>query len=148
MKKVLLLAAIVFLCLSSFAQKSAQSIKYEGVLAQAITQERFNKLQAESPSKLVATYYEITRFCYVSNQLPENTRMMGDLCDFVSPDQTCDDASVVTSTKQLNPRKYTLSQDEVRYTAYAVGSTGYYAIVYPLSVYQKNYTAFLKEYGF
>lgn len=134
--------------MSAFAQKSVQSIKYEGALAQAITQERFNKLQAESPSKLVATYYEITRFCYVSNQLPENARVMSDLCNFLSPGQVCDDATTVTATKQLNARKYTLSQDEVRYTAYPIGNTGYYAIVYPTGVYQKNYRAFMKEYGF
>ena len=131
-----------------FAQKSVQSIKYEGALAQAITQERYNRLLSESPSKLVATYYEITKFCYVSNQLPENTRVMGDLCDFVAPGQVCDDASAITSTKQINRFKYTMDRDEVRYTAYAIGNTGHYAIVYPTGIYQKNYTAFLKEYGF
>ena len=134
--------------MSAFAQKSAQSIKYEGALAQAITQERFNKLQRESPSKLVATYYEVTQFCYVSNQLPESARVMGDFCDFVSSDHACDDAATVVSTKQINPRKYTMTRDDIRYNAYAIGSTGYYVIVYPTDIYQKNYTAFMKEYGF
>ena len=134
--------------MSAFAQKSAQSIKYEGALAQAITQERFNKLQRESPSKLVATYYEVTQFCYVSNQLPESARVMGDFCDFVSSDQACDDAATVVSTKQINPRKYTMTRDDIRYNAYAIGSTGYYVIVYPTDIYQKNYTTFMKEYGF
>lgn len=148
MKKITLLAAIICLCMSAFAQKSVQSIKYEGALAQAITQERFNKLQSESPSKLVATYYEVTRFCYVSNQLPESTRVMGDLCNYVSPGQVCDDAATAVSTKQINRFKYAMERDEVRYTAYAIGDTGYYAIVYPTGIYQKNYTAFMKEYGF
>lgn len=131
-----------------FAQKSVQSIKYEGALAQAISQERYNRLQAESPSKLVATYYEVTQYCYVSDQLPENVRVMGSLCDFVAPDNTCDDASSVVAAKQLNRHKYMMQQDEVRYTAYAIGSTGYYAIVYPVDTYTKNYIAFMKEYGF
>lgn len=131
-----------------FAQKSVQSIKYEGALAQAISQERFNRLQTESPSKLVATYYEVTQFCYVSNQLPDNARMLGDFCEHVSADQTCDDAATVANTKVFNHRKYALSQDDFRYNAYAIGSTGYYVIVYPADVYQKNYISFMKEYGF
>ena len=136
------------MCLNIFAQKSVQSIKYEGVLAQAITQERYDKLLRESPSKLVATYYEVTRFCYVSNQLPEDARMMGDFCNYVSPDQVCDDAATVTSTKQINPRKYTMTRDEFRYNVYAIGDSGYYVIVYPANIYQKNYATFMKEYGF
>ena len=148
MKKILLLAAIISLCLSSFAQKSVQSIRYEGALAQAITQERYNRLLSESPSKLVATYYEVTKFCYVSNQLPESVRVMGDFCDFVSPNEACDDAATVASTKQINPRKYTMTRDDIRYNAYTIGSTGYYVIVYPSDVYTKNYSAFMKEYGF
>lgn len=131
-----------------FAQKSARSIRYEGVLAQTITQERYDRLQRESPSKLVATYYEATRFCYVSNQLPENTRVMGDICNFVSPGKACDEASAVVTAGEINHYKYVMERDEVRYTAYAIGSTGYYAIVYPTGIYQKNYTAFMKEYGF
>ena len=131
-----------------FAQKNVQSIKYEGALAQAISQERYNLLKAESPSKLVATYYETTQYCYVSNQLPENVRVMGELCDFVVPGNSCDDASAIVAAKQLNRHKYTMGQDEVRYSAYAIGSTGYYAIVYPIDTYKKNYVAFMKEYGF
>lgn len=148
MKKIILLAATICLCMNIFAQKSANSIKYEGALAQAITQERYNKLLSESPSKLVATYYEVTKFCYVSNQLPESARVMGDLCDYISPNEVCDDAATVTGTKQINPRKYTMTRDDIRYNAYAVGSTGYYVIVYPSDVYRKNYSAFMKEYGF
>lgn len=148
MKKILLLTATICLCVNVFAQKSVQSIKYEGVLAQVITQDRYDKLQRESPAKLVATYYEATRFCYVSDKLPENARVMGDLCDFVSTNEVCDNAATVVSTKQLNPRKYTMVRDEVLYNAYAIGNTGFYAIVYPAGVYAKNYNAFMKEYGF
>ena len=147
MKKILLLATAIVLCLNVFAQKSVQSIKYEGALAQAISQERFTRLQTESPSKLVATYYEVTRFCYVSDKLPENTRVMGDICDYVSPGEVCD-AADIAANKQFNRKKYVMEQDEVRYTAYAIGSTGYYAIVYPTGEYLKNYTSFMKEYGF
>lgn len=148
MKRILLLTAIICLSVNIFAQKSAQSIKYEGVLAQVITQDRYDKLQRESPAKLVATYYEATRFCYVSDKLPENARVMGDLCDFISPNEVCDNASAVVATQQLNHRKYTMVRDEVLYNAYAIGNTGFYAIVYPMGVYAKNYNAFMKEYGF
>ena len=148
MKKILLLATAIVLCLNVFAQKSVQSIKYEGALAQAISQERFTLLQTESPSKLVATYYETTQFCYIANSLPVNVRVMGELCDFVCTGETCDDASSVIAIKQINRHKYMLEQDEIRYTAYAIGSTGYYAIVYPTGEYLKNYASFMKEYGF
>lgn len=134
--------------MSVFAQKSVKTIKYEGALTEVISQERYDLLQAESPSKLVATYYEATQYCYVSNKLPENVRVMGDLCYFVTPDNICDNASAVVAAKQLNRHKYLMEQDEVRYTAYALGDTGYYAIVYPTGEYTKNYTAFMKEYGF
>ena len=73
---------------------------------------------------------------------------MGDFCDFVSPNEACDDAATVASTKQINPRKYTMTRDDIRYNAYTIGSTGYYVIVYPSDVYTKNYSAFMKEYGF
>ena len=148
MKKILLLATAIVLCMNVFAQKNVQSIKYEGLLAQTITQERFNRLQNESPSKLLDTYFDVTHFCYVSNQLPENARVMGDFCDFVSQNEVCDDATAVVAAKQLNHRKYAMVRDEVRYNAYAIGNTGYYAIVSPIGVYQKNYKAFMKEYGF
>lgn len=136
------------MCLSTFAQKSVLDIKYEGALAQAISQERFNKLQSESPSKLVATYYEVTQYCYVSNQLPENVRLMGDFCGYTTSNHVCDDAETVASTKQFYHRNYEMTQDEVRYTAYSIGSTGYYVIVYPVDIYTRNYVAFMKGYGF
>ena len=148
MKKIILLAATICLCMNVFAQKNVQSIKYEGALAQAITQERYNRLMNESPSKLLDTYFDANHYCYISNQLPDNARMLGDFCEYISADQTCDDAATVANTKVFNHRKYALAQDDFRYNAYAIGSTGYYVIVYPTDVYQKNYRAFMKEYGF
>lgn len=148
MKKIILLAATICLCMNVFAQKNVQSIKYEGALAQAITQERYNRLMNESPSKLLDTYFDANHYCYISNQLPENARMMGDVCNYVSPDQVCDDASTVVSTKLINHHKYAMIRDEAVYNAYAIGNTGYYVIVNPVDVYQRNYRAFMKEYGF
>lgn len=148
MKKIVILTAVICLCISAFAQKSVQSIKYEGVLAQAITQERYNKLMTQSPSKLLDTYYDVTGFCYVTNQLPENAVVMGDICSCISPNENCDDASTVATSKQINHRKYAMQREEVRYVAYTLGNTGSYVVVYPLGVYQKNRNAFMKEYGY
>ena len=138
----------ICLCMSVFAQKSVKSIRYEGVLAQVITPERYDVLLNETPSKLVATYYEATQFCYVSNKLPENVRMMGDICNYVAEDKVCDEASAVVAAGAINRFNYNMDRDEIRYSAYAISNTGYYAIVYPTEVYTKNYVAFMKEYGF
>ena len=148
MKRIFLLLTIICLCISVFAQKSVKSIRYEGVLAQVITQERYDLLLNESPSKLVATYYEATQFCYVSKHLPENVRMMGDICNYVAKDKVCDDAGAVVAAGAVNRFNYNMDRDEIRYSAYAIGNTGYYAIVYPTGIYVKNYNAFMKEYGF
>lgn len=148
MKKILLLATAIILCFSTFAQKTAQSIRYEGMLAQVISQERFTRLQNETPSKLVATYFEVTQFCYVSDKLPEGSRMMGDICDYLSPNEVCDNAAAVVAAGEINHYKYTFDRDEVRYTAYAIGSTGYYAILSPQGEYNKKRIDFMKQYGF
>ena len=137
------------LCLfaGAFAQKDVHSIKYEGALTQYMSQKDYDLIMQYSPAKLVAIYYEATHFCYIDNKLPENTRSMGELCDAVIEGNTCDKAEEIVGTKQILPKKYLLRQDEVRYSAYSIGSTGYYVIVYPVSVYENGYKKMLKEYG-
>ena len=148
MKKSLILMISICLCLNVFAQKKAENIKYEGVITQIETQENFMRMQIETPSKLVATYYEVTRFCYISDQLPTNVQIQGDICNFLSPKQVCDDAATLVSTKQINPRKYTMKMEKGKYNAYTIGNSGYYVIVYPEDEFVKNRIAFMKEYGF
>ena len=148
MKKIAILTASILMCLSTFAQKDLSSIKYEGALTLFITQSEYNLLLQNHSFKLVNEYYSATHFCYIDNKLPEVVRNMGDLCDYVSEGNTCDDAQALISSKQIYYDKYRLERDEVRYTAYAIGSTGYYVIVYPMDVYHKGYQMIMKEYGF
>ena len=136
------------MCISTFAQKDLSSIKYEGALTLFITQGEYNILLQNKSPKLIYEYYSATNFCYIDNKLPENVRMMGDICDMVSEGNVCDDAQVLISRKQIYYNKYRLDRDEVRYSAYPIGSTGYYVIVYPNSVYQSGYKKMMKEYGF
>lgn len=152
MKKIFLLVISICLCFSVFAQKNAlksvESIKYEGVITQVETPENFIRLQVESPSKLLAVYYEMTHFCYISDKLPENAQVKGELCNFVSPSTTCDDANTLISTKEINHRKYRMVPGIDTYNAYAIGNSGYYVIVYPKDVIAKGRIAFMKEYGY
>lgn len=148
MKKIAILVASIFMCISTFAQKDLSSIKYEGALTLFITQSEYNLLLQNHSFKLVAEYYSATHFCYIDNKLPENVRNMGDLCDAVSEGNVCDDAQTLISSKQIYYDKYRMERDEVRYSAYAIGSTGYYVIVYPMDIYHKGYQKMLKEYGF
>ena len=147
MKKITLLAAIVCLCMSVFAQKDIRSIKYEGALPLFITQSEYDLLLRESPMKLFTSYYEATQFCYIDNKLPENTRLMGDLCEYISDGNVCDAADELVRSKQIYHSKYRMEYDELRYSAYGIGSTGYYVIVYPYTVYESRYQAMRKEYG-
>ena len=148
MKKIITLALGLCICMGAFAQKDIHTIKYEGALKLFITQGEYDLLLRESPFKLVSVYYETTQFCYIDNKLPENVRKMGDLCDYVSEGNVCDDANELVSSKQIYYNKYRVEQDEVRYSAYSIGSTGYYVIVYPFGVYQDGRRKMLKEYGF
>lgn len=147
MKKITLLTAIICLCISVFAQKDIHSIKYEGTLTQFITQSEYDLLLHESPMKLFTYYYEATQFCYIDNKVPANTRLMGDLCEYISDGNDCDAAEELVSSKQIYHSKYRMEYDELRYSAYAIGSTGYYVIVYPHNVYEDRYKAMRKEYG-
>ena len=147
MKKLILLSVCICMGISVFAQKNVRSIKYEGALTFFISQSEYDLLMRESPTKLVNCYYEATRFCYIDNKLPENTRVMGDLCDVVSEGNVCDDANELVSSKQIYHSKYRLEFDELRYSAYAIGSTGYYVIVYPYGDYRDGYKKIMKEYG-
>ncbi|MBP5557582.1 MAG: hypothetical protein J6X65_07775 [Bacteroidales bacterium] len=147
MKKITLLAAIVCLCMSVFAQKDIRSIKYEGALPLFITQSEYDLLLRESPMKLFNYYYEATQFCYIDNKVPVNTRLMGDLCEYISDGNVCDAADELVSSKQIYHSKYRMEYDELRYSAYAIGTTGYYVIVYPHNVYEDRYQAMRKEYG-
>lgn len=147
MKKITLFTAIICLCMSTFAQKDIRSIKYEGTLTLFIPQSEYDLLLRESPMKLFTTYYEATQFCYIDNKVPVGTRMMGDLCDVVSEGNDCDDVNELVSSKQIYHSKYRMESDELRYTAYSIGSTGYYVIVYPFSEYQSRYQKMRKEYG-
>ena len=148
MKKIIItLAVSLCMFMSAFAQKDYHSIKYEGALTFFISQSEYELLLSQSPLKLVTYYYEATHFCYIDNKLPENVRTMGDLCDFVSEGNTCDDAQELIRSKQIYFDKYRMEYDELRYSAYSIGDTGYYVIVYPFDVYQKGYKKMLKEYG-
>ena len=131
-----------------FAQKSIESIRYEGILQDAMTQSYYDEISHYSPTKLLEIYYDLTHFCYIENQLPANCAVMGDLCNFVSPDQECDDESVLVSTKMVNHRKYALPQEDSRYCAFSIGTSGYYVIVVPVEKYVKQKAAFFKEYGY
>ena len=148
MKKSFILMISICLCLNVFAQKKVENIQYEGVITQVESYENFMRMQIETPSKLVATYYEVTQFCYISNQLPANVQVQGDICNFLSPKQVCDDAATLIRTKQINPRKYTMKMEKGKYNAYTIGNSGYYVIVYPEDEFVKNRIAFMKEYGF
>lgn len=147
MKKIIIFTAVICLCLSVFAQKDIHTIKYEGQITLFIPQSEYDILLQNSPMKLVSVYYETTHFCYIDNKVPENTRMMGELCDIISEGNTCDDEQTLISKKMIYQDKYRMERDEVRYNAYAIGSTGYYVIVYPLDVFQRGYKKIMKEYG-
>lgn len=147
MKKIILLTMSLCLFAGAFAQKDIHSIKYEGALTFFIPQSEYDLLLRESPMKLFTTYYEATQFCYIDNKVPVGTRMMGDLCEYISEGNVCDDANELVSSKQIYYSKYAMEYDELRYSAYAIGTTGYYVIVYPHSVYESRYKAMKKEYG-
>lgn len=151
MKRILFLGMTFCFAFNLFAQKAPQSveaIKYEGVITQIITLERFNTLQVEVPSKLLDIYYNTYHFCYISDQLPEGAEVKGDYCHFICEGQTCDDAQSLISSQQINHRKYAFPQGENQVYAYTLGSSGYYIIVNSVEEYKRNYAAFMKQYGF
>ena len=148
MKKISFLFLMICFVMSAFAQQNIQSIAYEGLIAKAISQEEFNKLKAEAPSKLADLYLDLTHFCYVSDQVPAGSRNLGDYCDYVSPGQTCDNAASIVSSRQFNHRKYASPTDEVVYNVLNIGNTGYYVVILPTPERTKKIREGMKKFGF
>lgn len=147
MRKLLLLCAFGCCSVIMFAQQNKEKVQYDPFLYEVLSPERFAEYQQNEPSKLLDINYDLIGFCYIDNKVPDNSLIIGDICEVVSPGQVCDAAQQLVDSKRINRRKYALSQDEYGYTLYSIGSTGYYVIVYPQSVFVKNKAAYMQKYA-
>lgn len=147
MKKITLLAAIVCLCMSVFAQQNNSSMKYDRLLYQTLSAEEIAKLEKDAPSKLADINFDLTHLCYVDAQLPETYIMANDISTYVSPDKTCDIAEIVAS-KRINRFHYALPSDDTRYTVCPVGNTGFYVIILPHNEFLKQKREYMKKMGY
>jgi hypothetical protein len=147
MKKVTLVAAIVCLCMSIFAQQNNSSMKYDRLLYQTLSAEEIAKLEKDAPSKLADINFDLTHLCYVDAQLPETYIMANDISTYVSPDKTCDIAEIVAS-KRINRFHYALPSDDTRYTVCPVGNTGFYVIILPHNEFLKQKREYMKKMGY
>lgn len=145
MKKILLTTAIFCLSLWSFAQ--TEKVQYDPFIYEVLSPERFAEYEHSLPSKLLSINYDLIGFCYISNEIPANSTIVGEVCEYVAAGQYCDGAEDLVSTKRINRRNYTFPQDENQYNLYRIGATGYYVIVYPTTVFLKNKAAYMKKYG-
>ena len=147
MKKITLLAVIVCLCMSVFAQQNNSSMKYDRLLYQTLSAEEIAKLEKDAPSKLADINFDLTHLCYVDAQLPETYIMANDISTYVSPDKTCDIAEIVAS-KRINRFHYALPSDDTRYTVCPVGNTGFYVIILPHNEFLKQKREYMKKMGY
>jgi hypothetical protein len=144
MKKILLMSALI--CLSAWSFAQIEKVTYDPFIYEVLSSDKIAEYEHYSPSKLLDINYDLIGFCYISNEVPANSNVIGEVCDFVSPDKYCDPADELISTKRINHRNYSFSQDENSYNLFRIGTTGYYVIVYPSAVFLKNKAAYMKKY--
>lgn len=147
MKKATLFIAFIGLTLCTFAQQGNSAMKYDRMLYQMLSEEEIAKLETEAPSKLADINCDLTLFCYVDTQLPDNYIMANEISTYVSPDRTCNIAEIVAS-KKINRFYYVLPSDKTRYTVCPVGNTGYYVIILPTDEFLKQKREQMKKMGF
>lgn len=147
MKKIALLTAVICLCMSSFAQKTAAQMQYDPMLYQMVPADQIERMLEDAPSKLADINFDLTHFAYVDSNLPADCIMMNEICTYVSPDKTCSDAEILSS-KKFNRFYYAIPTDPTRYEAFPIGNSGFYVIVLPSDEFAKQKREYMRKLGY
>jgi len=147
MKKNIIIFLLLFPLVGLMAQKSPKEIIPDSLLYETFSKSELIKLQQEAPDKLLELNFGVTGFCYISDQKPANSQMLGDICKFVSPNKSCDINKMI-SAKRINSLNYSLPQDLEKYNVFTIGNSSYYVIVYPAPVFMQNKISYIKQFGY
>jgi len=129
------------------AQKGPKEVTPDSLLYESFSKSELIKLQQEAPDKLLELNFGVTGFCYISDQKPANSQILGDICNFVSPGKICDINKIIL-TKRINSLNYSLPQDPEKYNVFTMGNSSYFVIVYPAPVFMQNKISYIKQFGF
>jgi hypothetical protein len=147
MKKTIILFLLLCPLIGLMAQKSQKEITPDSLLYEAFSKAELIKLQQEAPDKLLELNFGVTGFCYISDQKPANSQILGDICKFISPGKSCDINKMI-ATKKINSLNYSLPQDLEKYNVFTIGNSNYYVIVYPAPVFMQNKISYIKQFGY
>jgi hypothetical protein len=147
MKKNIILFILLCPLVALMAQKGPKEVTPDSLLYESFSKSELIKLQQEAPDKLLELNFGVTGFCYISDQKPANSQILGDICNFVSPGKTCDINKMI-STKRINSLNYSLPQDPEKYNVFTISNSSYFVIVYPAPVFMQNKISYIKQFGF
>ena len=148
MKKIIILFILLCPLVGLMAQKEGQKeVTPDILLYESFSKSELTKMQQEAPDKLLELNFGVTGFCYISDQKPANSQILGDICNFVSPGKICDINKIIL-TKRINSLNYSLPQDPEKYNVFTMGNSSYFVIVYPAPVFMQNKISYIKQFGF
>jgi hypothetical protein len=146
MKKIIALSLCLLMAITLLAQEANKTITPTKMVEEIIDKEKLKVYITDKPQKLLDMNYYSLNYCYVTDQIPENSQVIATLASTVRG-STYDRAQILRD-KEVNPFKFSLLQDKEKYNIYTIENSKFVVVVRPLSEYEKGKTDYLKQYGY
>jgi hypothetical protein len=147
MKKIVALSLCCLTVLALCGQETAKPVTPAQMVKEFVPQEKLDIYITERPQRLLDLNYYTIGYCYVTDQRPENSQVIGELSSTIKRVFTYDRTQILKD-KEVNPLKFELQQDHEKYNIYTIENSKFVVVVRPLSEYQKDKEAYLKQYGY
>ena len=144
MKKIVALSFCLLMAITLWAQKTTKTVPVEPILKEVFDEQRLLDYQTLSPSKLLELNYQATHYCYVTDEMPANAQVLGNLIP--SPNTTYEPEKI-SSEKSINPFKFAFVQDKSHYNVYTIPNSNLFVVVYPFDEYLQGKIEYFKQYG-
>ena len=144
MKKIVALSFCLLMAITLWAQKPVTPTK---MVAEIMPQEKLEVYITEKPQKLLDMNYYSLNYCYVTDQIPENSQVIASLASSVKGEFAYERAQILRD-KEVNPFKFSLLQDSNKYNIYTIENSKFVVVVLPLTEYEKGKADYFKQYGY
>jgi len=144
MKKSIILLLSIVMTITVWAQKTEKTITPTKFVAEFIPQEKLEAYLTEKSQKILDMNYFSENYCFVTNQIPENSQVIATLSSAVkgsfpyNPNQILKD-------KEINPFFFDLLQDNTKYNIYTIANSKFVVAVRPLTEYEQGKADYFKQ---
>jgi hypothetical protein len=147
MKNIIALSLYLLMAITLCAQESGKPVTPAKYVREFMPQEKLEVYITDRPQKLLDMNYYSQNYCYVTDQIPENSQVIASLVSTVKGAFTCDHAQILRD-KEINPFRFNLLQDNTKNNIYTIENSKFVVVVRPLTEYEKGKADYFKQYGY